>query len=95
MANSNQIRTYDSNLFEVDTGVFRFALLARDNGTQVTGMVSGKFDFTKSYARRRPDEPKSHYNARVKFIQALLKAEGDVLTDDQVEVFSHCFSNVK
>lgn len=56
---------------------------------------AGKFDFTKSYARRRPDEPKSHYNARVKFIQALLKAEGDVLTDDQVEVFSHCFSNVK
>merc|ERR1712032_1323301 len=48
-----------------------------------------------SYARRRPDEPKSHYNARVKFIQALLKEEGHILTDEKVEVLSHCFSNVK
>ena len=56
---------------------------------------AGKFDFQKSYARRRPDEPKSHYNARVQFIKALLKAEGSTLTDDRVEVLSHCFSNVR
>ncbi len=53
------------------------------------------FDFQKSYARRRPDEPKSHYAARIKFIQALLKAEGHKLSDDKIEVYSHCFSNVK
>jgi len=56
---------------------------------------SGPFDFNKSYSRRRPDEPKSHYNTRLKFIHALLKAEGNVITDEKVEVLSHCFSNVK
>eukprot|EP00392_Amoebophrya_sp_AT5.2_P019235 g19992.t1 len=58
-------------------------------------VIAGKFDFQKSYARRRPDEPKSHYNTRVKFIQALLKEQGNVLTDERIEVLSHCFSNVK
>mmetsp|Transcript_34786 Transcript_34786/g.52381 ORF Transcript_34786/g.52381 Transcript_34786/m.52381 type:complete len:86 (-) Transcript_34786:271-528(-) len=52
-------------------------------------------DFTKSYARRRPDEPKSHYSARLHFINALMKGEGGKLTDDRVEVLSHCYSNVK
>ncbi|CAD7949587.1 unnamed protein product [Amoebophrya sp. A25] len=57
--------------------------------------AAGEFDFQKSYARRRNDEPKSHYNARLKFIHALLKAEGHIITDEKIEVLSHCFSNVK
>lgn len=65
------------------------------DGNAAFKVIAGSFDFHKSYARRRPDEPKSHYNARVRFIQALLKEEGHVLTDEKVEVLSHCFSNVK
>jgi len=52
-------------------------------------------DFTKSYARRRPDEPRSHYSARLKFIDAMVKGEEGRLTDDRIEVLSHCYSNVK
>ena len=46
-------------------------------------------------ARRRPDEPRSHYSARLKFINALIKGEGSTLTDERIEVLSHCYSNVK
>ncbi|CAE7611925.1 unnamed protein product [Symbiodinium sp. CCMP2456] len=52
-------------------------------------------DFTKSYARRRPEEPRSHYSQRLKFINTLIKGEGDKITDDRIEVLSHCYSNVK
>mmetsp|Transcript_234 Transcript_234/g.235 ORF Transcript_234/g.235 Transcript_234/m.235 type:complete len:82 (+) Transcript_234:105-350(+) len=52
-------------------------------------------DFTKSYARRRPDEPRSHYSSRLKFINALLKGEASNITDERIEVLSHCYSNVK
>mmetsp|Transcript_20998 Transcript_20998/g.55997 ORF Transcript_20998/g.55997 Transcript_20998/m.55997 type:complete len:82 (+) Transcript_20998:58-303(+) len=52
-------------------------------------------DFTKSYARRRPDEPRSHYSARLKFIDSMVKGEEGRLTDDRIEVLSHCYSNVK
>merc|ERR1712113_144079 len=52
-------------------------------------------DFTKSYARRRPDEPRSHYSSRLKFINAMIKGEGDKITDERIEVLSHCYSNVK
>merc|ERR1712113_802257 len=51
-------------------------------------------DFTKSYARRRPDEPRSHHSSRLKFINAMIKGESD-LTDERIEVLSHCYSNVK
>lgn len=56
---------------------------------------AGKFRWEDSYARRRPDEPQSHYNTRLKFIQALLAAEGSVISAEKVEVLSHSFSNVK
>ncbi|CAJ1425978.1 unnamed protein product [Effrenium voratum] len=49
-------------------------------------------DFTKSYARRRP---RSHYSQRLKFINTLIKGEGEKITDDRIEVLSHCYSNVK
>mmetsp|Transcript_69393 Transcript_69393/g.129601 ORF Transcript_69393/g.129601 Transcript_69393/m.129601 type:complete len:83 (+) Transcript_69393:76-324(+) len=52
-------------------------------------------DFTKSYARRRPEEPRSHYSSRLKFINAVIKGEGDQITDERLEVLSHCYSNVK
>merc|ERR1712113_509158 len=52
-------------------------------------------DFTKSYARRRPDEPRSHYSSRLKFINAMIKGEGESVTDERIEVLSHCYSNVK
>jgi len=52
-------------------------------------------DFTKSYARRRPDEPRSHYSSRLKFIHALIKGEGSSINDERIEVLSHCYSNVK
>ncbi|CAD7946641.1 unnamed protein product [Amoebophrya sp. A120] len=71
------------------------AAAAPVDGNAAFKVIAGKFDFQKSYARRRPDEPKSHYNTRVKFIQTLLKHEGHILTDEKVEVLSHCFSNVK
>mmetsp|Transcript_29983 Transcript_29983/g.82268 ORF Transcript_29983/g.82268 Transcript_29983/m.82268 type:complete len:82 (-) Transcript_29983:118-363(-) len=58
-------------------------------------MADFAVDFTKSYARRRPDEPKSHYSSRLKFINSLIKGEGTGLTDERIEVLSHCYSNVK
>lgn len=57
--------------------------------------ASFSVDFTKSYARRRPDEPRSHYSARLKFINALIKGEGNSLSEERIEVLSHCYSNVK
>mmetsp|Transcript_16573 Transcript_16573/g.29453 ORF Transcript_16573/g.29453 Transcript_16573/m.29453 type:complete len:82 (-) Transcript_16573:132-377(-) len=58
-------------------------------------MADFSVDFTKSYARRRPDEPRSHYSSRLKFINALIKGESGNITDERVEVLSHCYSNVK
>mmetsp|Transcript_117222 Transcript_117222/g.250497 ORF Transcript_117222/g.250497 Transcript_117222/m.250497 type:complete len:82 (+) Transcript_117222:78-323(+) len=58
-------------------------------------MEAFSVDFTKSYARRRPDEPRSHYSSRLKFINALIKGESGSLTDERIEVLSHCYSNVK
>mmetsp|Transcript_79826 Transcript_79826/g.158135 ORF Transcript_79826/g.158135 Transcript_79826/m.158135 type:complete len:105 (+) Transcript_79826:48-362(+) len=58
-------------------------------------MADFAVDFTKSYARRRPDEPRSHYSSRLKFINAMIKGEGDNVTDERIEVLSHCYSNVK
>merc|ERR1712190_571728 len=52
-------------------------------------------DFTKGYARRRPDEPRSHYSSRLKFINSLIKGEAANITDERIEVLSHCYSNVK
>mmetsp|Transcript_1694 Transcript_1694/g.3972 ORF Transcript_1694/g.3972 Transcript_1694/m.3972 type:complete len:81 (-) Transcript_1694:101-343(-) len=57
-------------------------------------MADFSVDFTKSYARRRPDEPRSHYSSRLKFINAMIKGEPE-LTDERIEVLSHCYSNVK
>mmetsp|Transcript_78044 Transcript_78044/g.137514 ORF Transcript_78044/g.137514 Transcript_78044/m.137514 type:complete len:81 (+) Transcript_78044:26-268(+) len=58
-------------------------------------MADFSVDFTKSYARRRPEEPRSHYSQRLKFINTLIKGEGDRITDERIEVLSHCYSNVK
>mmetsp|Transcript_364 Transcript_364/g.275 ORF Transcript_364/g.275 Transcript_364/m.275 type:complete len:82 (+) Transcript_364:102-347(+) len=58
-------------------------------------MADFSVDFTKSYARRRPDEPRSHYSSRLKFINAMIKGEADKVTDERIEVLSHCYSNVK
>merc|ERR1712126_258829 len=70
-------------------------LFAKLRGSVDCKMADFSVDFTKSYARRRPDEPRSHYSSRLKFINAMLKGEGDKLTDERVEVLSHCYSNVK
>lgn len=50
-------------------------------------------DFSKSYAKRRPDEPRSHYAQRLKFINELRRHEE--VSDERTEVLSHCYTNVK
>ena len=56
-------------------------------------MASFSVDFSKSYAKRRPDEPRSHYAQRLKFINELRKYES--VSDERTEVLSHCYTNVK
>ncbi len=51
-------------------------------------------DLTRSYAKRRQDEPRSHYAQRLQFINALV-AENPDMPDDRVEVLSNCYTNVK
>jgi hypothetical protein len=51
-------------------------------------------DLTRSYAKRRPDEPRSHYAQRLQFINALVADNRD-MSDDRVEVLSNCYTNVK
>ena len=51
-------------------------------------------DFSKSYAKRRPDEPRTHYAQRLKFINELRRGMPG-LSDERTEVLSHCYSNVK
>lgn len=51
-------------------------------------------DLSRSYAKRRPDEPRSHYAQRLQFINALVSETPD-LSDDRVEVLSNCYTNVK
>lgn len=36
-----------------------------------------KVDYSKPYAKRRPDEPRSHYAQRLKFINELIRGMGD------------------
>ena len=50
-------------------------------------------DFSKDYAKRRPDEPRSHYAQRLKFINELRRNER--VSDERTEVLSHCYTNVK
>jgi len=59
-------------------------------------MSSGGFavDLSRSYAKRRPDEPRSHYAQRLQFINALV-ADNPTMSDDRVEVLSNCYTNVK
>jgi hypothetical protein len=51
-------------------------------------------DLTRSYAKRRADEPRSHYAQRLQFINALI-ADNPDMEDDRVEVLSNCYTNVK
>jgi hypothetical protein len=51
-------------------------------------------DLTRSYAKRRADEPRSHYAQRLQFINALI-ADNPAMEDDRVEVLSNCYTNVK
>lgn len=51
-------------------------------------------DLSRSYARRRQDEPRSHYAQRLQFINALI-ADNPDFSDDRVEVLSNCYTNVK
>ena len=59
-------------------------------------MSDGSFavDLTRSYAKRRHDEPRSHYAQRLQFINALV-ADNSGLPDDRIEVLSNCYTNVK
>mmetsp|Transcript_17109 Transcript_17109/g.14263 ORF Transcript_17109/g.14263 Transcript_17109/m.14263 type:complete len:121 (+) Transcript_17109:29-391(+) len=54
-----------------------------------------KVDYSKPYAKRRPDEPRSHYAQRLKFINELIQGMGDSLSDDRIDVLSNCYTNVK
>ncbi|KAF4661715.1 hypothetical protein FOL46_005633 [Perkinsus olseni] len=54
-----------------------------------------KVDYSKPYAKRRPDEPRSHYAQRLKFINELIRGMGDSLSDDRIDVLSNCYTNVK
>ena len=56
--------------------------------------MSFSVDFTKGYAKRRSDEPRSHYAQRLKFINELRRHEPEI-SDERTEVLSHCYSNVK
>lgn len=51
-------------------------------------------DLSRSYAKRRPDEPRSHYAQRLQFINALV-ADNPHMPDDRVDVLSNCYTNVK
>lgn len=51
-------------------------------------------DLSRSYAKRRQDEPRSHYAQRLQFINALV-ADNPQMADDRVEVLSNCYTNVK
>lgn len=51
-------------------------------------------DLSRSYAKRRQDEPRSHYAQRLQFINALV-ADNPGMADDRVEVLSNCYTNVK
>lgn len=51
-------------------------------------------DLGRSYAKRRQDEPRSHYAQRLQFINALV-ADNPGMADDRVEVLSNCYTNVK
>lgn len=51
-------------------------------------------DLKRSYAKRRPDEPRSHYAQRLQFINALV-ADNPSMDDDRVDVLSNCYTNVK
>lgn len=57
---------------------------------------SGSFavDLSRSYAKRRPDEPRSHYAQRLQFINSLVSDNPD-LNDDRVDLLSNCYTNVK
>ena len=55
--------------------------------------MSFSVDFSKIYAKRRPDEPRSHYAQRLKFINELRKNEE--ISDERTEVLSQCYNNVK
>ncbi|EER12869.1 hypothetical protein Pmar_PMAR015035 [Perkinsus marinus ATCC 50983] len=54
-----------------------------------------KVDYSKPYAKRRPDEPRSHYAQRLKFINELIRGMGDSLSDERIDVLSNCYTNVK
>jgi hypothetical protein len=51
-------------------------------------------DLKRSYAKRRSDEPRSHYAQRLQFINALV-SDNPLMSDDRVEVLSNCYTNVK
>jgi hypothetical protein len=51
-------------------------------------------DLSKPYAKRRSDEPRSHYAQRLQFVNALV-ADDPGLSDERVEVLSNCYTNVK
>lgn len=51
-------------------------------------------DLSRSYAKRRQDEPRSHYAQRLQFINSLV-ADNPGMTDDRIELLSNCYTNVK
>ena len=51
-------------------------------------------DLTKSYAKRRPDEPRSHYAQRLQFVNALISDNPD-MAEERIEVLSNCYYNCK
>jgi len=48
----------------------------------------------KPYAKRRPDEPRSHFTKRMLFIANLTKGEPG-LQDERIEALSNCYANKK
>ena len=57
-------------------------------------MSSFAVDLSRPYAKRRSDEPRSHYAQRLQFINSLVSDHPD-LDDDRIEVLSNCYTNVK
>jgi hypothetical protein len=49
--------------------------------------MSFAVDFTKSYAKRRQDEPRSHYAERLKFINELRKGNFFTTFPPETSVF--------
>lgn len=93
-----------SNLNETQQAIFFFrsmlhllGLLASYHNWHMDGQTGAPIfnvDFTREYAKRRPDEARSHYSQRLKFINELIKHNPD-MSDERIDVISSCYSNVK